>query len=145
MRIRLLTYLFGAAAMLLLPPLLAVQTAEPAADSVQPEPVQTEMTAAPAGCYRVLRTESGEIEEIPVREYLIGAVGAAIPLLILYGVYDRLIGLLLDRFGILQTVSTALPDVHAIFEGLLPVSLALGLGVGLIGSIITVRRQLRSV
>ena len=79
MRIRLLTYLFGAAAMLLLPPLLAVQTAEPAADSVQPEPVQTEMTAAPAGCYRVLRTESGEIEEIPVREYLIGAVGAEMP------------------------------------------------------------------
>ena len=80
-----------------------------------------------------------------VEGILIGAVGAAIPLLILYGVYDRLIGLLLDRFGILQTVSTALPDVHAIFEGLLPVSLALGLGVGLIGSIITVRRQLRSV
>ena len=73
-------------------PALLPPPAHPAAAPVMPEVTQaaeTEIsTTAPAivenegGCrtvYRVLQTKTGEIAEIPVRDYLIGAVGAEMP------------------------------------------------------------------
>ena len=69
-------------------------------------------------------------------------IGAAIPLLILFFSYDRLIGYLLSKFEILGSISKSLPSVYAIFASLLPVGLVLGIGIGLIGSLITVRRHL---
>ena len=56
--------------------------------------------------------------------------------------YDRLIGYLLSKFEILGSISKSLPSVYAIFASLLPVGLVLGIGIGLIGSLITVRRHL---
>ena len=35
--------------------------------------------SAPAACYRILRTAEGTVESVPVRDYLIGAVGAEMP------------------------------------------------------------------
>ena len=66
-----LYYVFGAAAMLLIPLMLTEKAPEQALPAAAP--------ADSAECYRVLRTETGCIEEIPVREYLIGAVGAEMP------------------------------------------------------------------
>ena len=77
-----------------------------------------------------------------VEGILLGLIGAAIPLLILFFSYDRLIGYLLSKFEILGSISKSLPSVYAIFASLLPVGLVLGIGIGLIGSLITVRRQL---
>lgn len=82
-------YLFAAAAMLAAPAaaVLTVPRPEqsglisgvqrPSAAVSAAEVRQT--VPAPAEAYRVLRTESGEIEEIPVRDYLIGAVAAEMP------------------------------------------------------------------
>lgn len=62
-------YLFCAAVMLLLP--AGVCNAKRS----QPPPEHTALS----GSYRILCTKNGEISEIPLREYLIGAVGAEMP------------------------------------------------------------------
>ena len=77
-----------------------------------------------------------------VEGILLGLIGAAIPLLILFFSYDRLIGYLLAKFEILGSISKSLPSVYLIFASLLPVGLVLGIGIGLVGSLITVRRHL---
>lgn len=77
-----------------------------------------------------------------VEGILLGLIGAAIPLLLLFFSYDRLIGYLLAKFEILGSISKSLPSVYSIFASLLPVGLVLGIGIGLVGSLITVRRHL---
>ena len=74
---------------------------------------------------------------------LLGLIGSLIPLGILFVAYDRILGWLLNRFGVLNTISGSLPSAIEVFHVLAPVGIALGLGIGLIGSIITVRRHLR--
>ena len=78
-----------------------------------------------------------------VEGLLLGLIGSLIPLGILFVAYDRILGWLLNRFGVLNTISGSLPSVLEVFHVLAPVGIALGLGIGLIGSIITVRRHLR--
>lgn len=65
-------FLFSAAFMLLIPVVLFCRTAEaPAQDPAEPIPA--------AASYRVLRTGTGETEEVSVRDYLIGAVASEMP------------------------------------------------------------------
>lgn len=78
-----------------------------------------------------------------VEGLLLGLIGSLIPLGILFIAYDKILGWLLNRFGVLNTISGSLPSVIEVFNVLAPVGVALGLGIGLIGSIITVRRHLR--
>lgn len=78
-----------------------------------------------------------------VEGLLLGLIGSLIPLGILFVAYDRILGWLLNRFGVLNTISGSLPSVIEVFNVLAPVGVALGLGIGLIGSSITVRRHLR--
>ena len=78
-----------------------------------------------------------------VEGLLLGLIGSLIPLGILFVAYDRILGWLLNRFGVLNTISGSLPSVIEVFHVLAPVGVALGLGIGLIGSSITVRRHLR--
>ncbi len=73
---------------------------------------------------------------------LIGLIGAAIPLSIIYFLYDRVVEFILERFSILSNLLQFLP-VQNIMEELAPVSLGLGVGIGFLGSIVTVRRHLR--
>ena len=73
---------------------------------------------------------------------LIGLVGAGIPLVILYFIYNKAIAYVLDRFSILTNLLTFLP-VNEIFHVLLPLSLGIGVGIGFLGSFITVRKHLR--
>ncbi|MCR5294145.1 MAG: permease-like cell division protein FtsX [Lachnospiraceae bacterium] len=77
-----------------------------------------------------------------VEGFLLGAIGAAIPLVIMIFAYDKLIGFVLTRFEILATLSSSLPTAAQVFQTLIPVGLALGVGIGLFGSIITVRKHL---
>lgn len=74
---------------------------------------------------------------------MLGLIGAAIPLAILYFSYEKLLAALLDHFGILSSVAKVLPPMQVVFMSVLPVGLALGLGIGLFGSIITVRKHLK--
>ena len=73
---------------------------------------------------------------------IIGLVGAAIPLGIIYFVYNNVVDYVLNRFSILTSLLDFLP-VSVIFDTLLPVSLGVGVGIGFIGSFVTVRKHLR--
>lgn len=76
-----------------------------------------------------------------VEGMLIGLVGAGIPLVIIYFVYNRAVAYVLGRFSILTNLLTFLP-VTEIFHTLLPLSLGIGVGIGFIGSFTTVRKHL---
>lgn len=72
----------------------------------------------------------------------IGLIGSAIPVFILRALYPRVIDFVLDQFSILEGILTFL-DVNSVFNVLIPVSLGIGLGIGLIGSSLTSRKHAR--
>lgn len=73
---------------------------------------------------------------------IIGAIGALIPLVVLYFVYDRVVLYVTTRFSLLNNIVDFLP-VAQVYRTLLPVGLALGLGIGFLGSFFTIRKHLR--
>lgn len=73
---------------------------------------------------------------------IIGAIGAAIPLGLIYVVYNTVVEFVVERFEMLSALLNFLP-VEEIFATLIPVSLGLGIGIGFFGSIMTVRKHLR--
>lgn len=73
---------------------------------------------------------------------LIGIIGAIIPLGVLYFVYDKVISYVIEKYAILTSKISFL-EIEDVFYGLMPVSLVLGLGIGLVGSFLTVRKHLR--
>lgn len=73
---------------------------------------------------------------------LIGLIGAAIPLGLLYVVYNRVISYVMTEFSVLSNFMAFMP-VSAVFRILLPVGLILGMGIGLVGSIFTIRKHLK--
>ena len=73
---------------------------------------------------------------------LIGLVGAAIPLGFIYSLYNTVLSYLVERFAMLSSLLNFLP-VEEIFKQLGPVSLAVGVGIGFLGSMKTVRKHLR--
>ena len=73
---------------------------------------------------------------------IIGFIGSAIPLVLLFVLYNKVVEYILTRFSMLNSVMTFL-DVYQVFEVLVPVALVLGMGIGLFGSIITIRKHLK--
>ena len=73
---------------------------------------------------------------------IIGAVGAAIPLGVIYVIYNTVVEFVVERFEMLSSLLNFLP-VEQIFNTLVPVSLGLGIGIGFLGSVVTVRKHLR--
>lgn len=73
---------------------------------------------------------------------LIGLIGAAIPLGLIYVVYNVVLEYVTDRFNMLSSLLSFL-TVEEIFNVLVPVSLGIGVGIGFLGSIVTVRKHLR--
>ena len=71
-----------------------------------------------------------------------GLIGAAIPLGIIYGVYNMVMEYMTTRFSALASLLKFL-TVDEIFAVLTPVSLGIGVGIGFLGSIATVRKHLR--
>ncbi|MDE7058721.1 MAG: permease-like cell division protein FtsX [Lachnospiraceae bacterium] len=72
----------------------------------------------------------------------IGVIGAAIPLLVLYYLYNRIILYMALEFNMLSSVLNFLP-VNELFHILMPIGMALGVGIGLFGSVFTVQRHLK--
>ena len=68
--------------------------------------------------------------------------GAAIPLVGLYFCYNAAVSYILNKFNVLTGVVDFIP-VWQIYQTLLPIGLALGIGIGLIGSFLTSRKHLR--
>ena len=77
-----------------------------------------------------------------VEGILIGLVGAAIPLVLLYFLYQRIIVYIAETFNfigsLLEFVSAA-----TVFQTLIPVGVILGAGIGFIGSRMTIRKHLK--
>lgn len=72
---------------------------------------------------------------------LIGLIGALIPLGLIYFLYNQVIGYVVERFAMLSQLLQFL-SVETIFNVLAPVSVIVGVGIGFLGSITTVRKHL---
>lgn len=73
---------------------------------------------------------------------LIGLIGAAIPLGVIYVMYNYVLAYIAERFSAISSLLNFL-TVKEIFHTLVPVSLAVGVGIGFLGSFTTVRKHLR--
>ena len=73
---------------------------------------------------------------------IIGIFGAAIPLVLLYFLYDKAVQYIMEKFSILQNIIDFLP-VGTVYQILLPIGLVLGIGIGFLGSFFTVRKHLK--
>ena len=74
---------------------------------------------------------------------LIGLVGAVIPLTLLYFLYNQAVQYILARFSILNEFMNGLIPVNNIFRVLLPAGIILGMGIGFVGSMVTIRIHLK--
>lgn len=73
---------------------------------------------------------------------IIGAVGAVIPLVLLYFMYDKAITYIMTKFSLLNNIVDFLP-VANVYRTLLPIGIALGVGIGFVGSFFTIRKHLK--
>ena len=73
---------------------------------------------------------------------LIGLIGAAVPLALIYFLYNQVILGIAGQFPSLTSLLGFL-DVTAVFEYLVPVSLGIGVGIGFFGSFFTCKKHLK--
>ncbi|MGN0401952.1 MAG: cell division protein FtsX [Acetatifactor sp.] len=72
---------------------------------------------------------------------MIGLMGALIPLGIIYSIYNYALTYIMEQFTVLNNFLNFL-TVQDVFKVLVPVSLVLGMGIGYLGSVSTVRKHL---
>ncbi len=77
-----------------------------------------------------------------VEGILIGIIGSALPLAVLFIMYRRGILYVAEKFRWLNGILDFLP-VGQVFSTLVPVGLVLGVGIGFLGSRMTIRKHLR--
>lgn len=77
-----------------------------------------------------------------VEGVVIGLVGSCLPLLLLYFLYGRIVVYVADKFNFLSNMVNFIPT-NELFRTLVPVSLILGVGIGFLGSRLTIRKHLR--
>lgn len=73
---------------------------------------------------------------------IIGLIGAVIPVVAIYYIYNNVIAYVVGRFDALNSVLQFLP-VEKVFATLIPISLMMGVGIGFLGSFITARKHLK--
>ena len=73
---------------------------------------------------------------------LIGVIGVIIPLVMLYFMYDKAVSYVMTRYSLLNNIVDFLP-VMRVYRTLLPVGIALGVGIGFLGSTFTIRKHLK--
>ncbi len=72
----------------------------------------------------------------------IGFVGAFIPLVLLYVMYGKICEYIAIKFNVIGSMIHFIPSVE-VFNTLVPVALILGVGIGFLGSKITIRKHLK--
>ena len=77
-----------------------------------------------------------------VEGLIIGLIGSAIPLGLIYSLYNYIIDFINVNFSILTDLLKFV-SIGDIFRYLIPVSLGIGAGIGFLGSFTTVRKHLR--
>lgn len=73
---------------------------------------------------------------------IIGFIGSALPLVLLYYIYTVALKFLAEKFAFLSSLLSTLP-AWDVFRILIPVSLVIGVGIGFFGSFFTVRKHLK--
>ena len=77
-----------------------------------------------------------------VEGVIIGLIGALLPMGVLYFIYHKVITYITEKYiNIFHAFSFL--KVEDVFSTLVPISLIIGIGIGFIGSYMTVRRQLK--
>ena len=72
----------------------------------------------------------------------IGLIGAAIPLILLYFMYQKIIVYIADKFNFIGSMIDFV-SVYTVFKTLIPVAVILGVGIGFLGSRLTIRKHLK--
>ena len=73
---------------------------------------------------------------------MIGVIGAVVPLALIYYLYDYVLTMLTTRFEMLSSMLSFL-TVAEIFNVLIPLSIGIAVGMGFLGSFVTVRKYLK--
>ena len=73
---------------------------------------------------------------------LIGLIGSTLPLIAIYYLYNLMIEYANANFAVLSDMLKFMSAAE-LFRNLIPISLILGVGIGFLGSLITVRRHLK--
>lgn len=77
-----------------------------------------------------------------VEGIMIGLIGAILPLALLYLLYNRIVIYIEEKFSFIGSLISFVP-AEGVFHTLVPVALALGVGIGFLGSRITIRKHLK--
>ena len=77
-----------------------------------------------------------------VEGIVIGLVGAIIPLVLLYTLYDKIVIYVAEKLNFIGSFMDFVAP-QLLFQTLMPVSLALGVGIGFLGSVWTIRKHLK--
>jgi cell division transport system permease protein len=77
-----------------------------------------------------------------VEGIVMGLIGAAIPLVLLRVLYERVVSFIMNHFSTLSDWLTFL-DTRTVFYVLIPLSLGIGVGIGVLGSTMSVRKHLQ--
>jgi cell division transport system permease protein len=72
----------------------------------------------------------------------IGFIGAAIPLVLLYILYQRIMVYITEKFNFIGTLIEFI-SVNTVFKTLIPIAVLLGVGIGFLGSRVSVRKHLK--
>ena len=73
---------------------------------------------------------------------IIGLIGAFIPLALLYVMYEKIVEYIAGQFQFIGTI-LVFASAEELFRTLIPIAIILGVGIGFIGSRLTVHRHLR--
>jgi len=76
-----------------------------------------------------------------VEGVVIGLVGSGIPVVVLWFMYQNMVKYIASKFQFLSNIINFVPE-GTVFKVLIPISLALGVGIGYIGSRVTLHRHL---
>lgn len=77
-----------------------------------------------------------------VEGIVIGLVGAIIPLALLYVLYGKIVFYITERFNFIGTM-LKFASRNSMFHYLVPIALLLGVGIGFMGSMFTIRKHLK--
>jgi cell division transport system permease protein len=77
-----------------------------------------------------------------VEGVVIGLVGSLIPLVLVYYLYDSVVGYVIGRFTVIQSLFAFVP-ISDLFRVLIPAAAIIGIGLGLIGSMMATRKHLK--
>ena len=77
-----------------------------------------------------------------VEGIVIGLLGASMPLGLLYILYDKVIVYVAEKFAFVGSMMEFVSP-HMLFQGLIPIGLVLGVGIGFFGSLWTIRKHLK--